>query len=134
MNKTDYDPYLNTAILEVVDNQLRDNDPPAVRATLERLKKEGHSEREAKRLIGAALAAEIYDILKTQSSFNLDQYVGNLNRLPEMPWERWGDRSHSRPRLRSPDFRPQAADRLSGSPCLGCLPRYEPTEAKEIES
>jgi hypothetical protein len=49
MNKTDYDPYLNRAILEVVASQLRDNNLRPVRVTLERLKKEGYTGREAKR-------------------------------------------------------------------------------------
>jgi hypothetical protein len=36
-------PYLKSAILEVVDNQLKANDPPETRKTLKRLPTEGYS-------------------------------------------------------------------------------------------
>lgn len=58
MKQSDYSSHLNATILEAVDTQLRDGTPPITRTTLERLKNEGHSEAEAKRLIGAALVAE----------------------------------------------------------------------------
>ena len=36
-------PHLKAAILEVVDNQIRDNDPPETKKTFNRLMKEGNS-------------------------------------------------------------------------------------------
>lgn len=91
MKHSDYNPHLNAAILEAVDTQLRDNSPPITRLTLERLKKEGKSEMEAKRLIGAVLAVEIYHVLKSGKPFDLSRYTENLNRLPAMPWEQKGN-------------------------------------------
>ena len=44
-----YNPRLHALILEVVDNQLSANDPPATKATLDRLMKAGHSERRRRR-------------------------------------------------------------------------------------
>jgi hypothetical protein len=86
MNEPQGNPYLRAAIIEVVENQLRDNDPPQTRQTFRRLIEAGHSEEEAKRLIGCVVSAEIFDILKKNEPFNLERFVKALNKLPEMPW------------------------------------------------
>ncbi len=78
-------PHLKEAILEVVENQMRDNDPPETKQTYERLTQEGYSEKEAKRLIGRVVATEIFDILKKKQEFNLEQFVKALKKLPELP-------------------------------------------------
>lgn len=52
------------AILQVVDNQLQDNAPPETRRTLRRLVAANHSTEEAKRLIGAAVTSQVFEILK----------------------------------------------------------------------
>ncbi len=77
---------LRAALFEVVENQLRDNDPPETRQTLERLVAEGHSDQEAKRLIAAVVSVEIYDILKQQQPYNQERFTAALDKLPEMPW------------------------------------------------
>ena len=87
MKQSDYNPHLKATILEAVETQLRDGTPPITRTTLERLQNDGHSEAEAKRLIGVALAAEIYEIMKSAKPFDLVRYTRNLDRLPIMPWE-----------------------------------------------
>ena len=73
--------------MEAVENQIRSNDPPQTRQTFKRLIDAGHSEREAKRLIGCVVSAEIFDVLKKNEPFNLDRFVKGLNKLPAMPWE-----------------------------------------------
>ena len=78
-------PYLKAAILEVVDNQIRDNDPPETSQTYARLVKEGHSKADAKRLIGCVVVSEIFDILKKKQPFDLKRYVEALGKLPELP-------------------------------------------------
>ncbi len=80
-----FNPRLRAAFLTAVEKQLKDNDPPESRQTYERLIREGHSEIEAKELIGAAIAAETYYILKENQTFNHDRFVKNLNRLPRLP-------------------------------------------------
>jgi len=87
MKKSESNPHLRAAIMEVVENQLRSNDPPQTRQTFKRLIEAGHSEKEAKRLIGCVVSAEIFDVLKKQEPFNLDRFVKGLNKLPAMPWE-----------------------------------------------
>ena len=77
--------YLRQAIMEVVENQLRDNDPPETGETLNRLMREGHSKADAKRLIGAVVAVEVYSILKFREQFNQPRFVAALRKLPELP-------------------------------------------------
>ena len=72
--------------MEVVENQLRSDDPPQTKQTFKRLIEAGHSEKKAKRLIGCVVSAEIFDVLKKQEPFNLDRFVKGLNKLPAMPW------------------------------------------------
>lgn len=80
-------PHLKAAILQVVDNQVKANDPPETKQTLDRLLSEGHCEEEAKRLIACIVSSEIFDILKKQEEFNLERFVSTLNALPKLPWE-----------------------------------------------
>ena len=80
-------PGLNAAIMEVVDSQIRNNDPPQTSQTLQRLVTDGHSEEEARRLIACVVSAEIFDVLKQQQPFDLNRFVNGLNNLPALPWD-----------------------------------------------
>ena len=71
--------------IEVVENQIAGNDPPETRKTYERLTREGHSEEDAKKLIGCAVAAEMFSIMKQGKPFDHARFVEALNRLPEIP-------------------------------------------------
>ena len=86
MKKSEGNPHLQAAIMKVVENQLRSDDPPQTKQTFKRLIEAGHSEKEAKRLIGCVVSAEIFDVLKKQEPFNLDRFVKGLNKLPATPW------------------------------------------------
>ena len=48
---------------------------------------EGKTKEEAMKLIGCAVAVEIFEIMKHQKPFNESRYVENLSNLPETPWE-----------------------------------------------
>jgi hypothetical protein len=87
MKKEKTNPVLYAAYMEVVENQLRDNDPPETRATYDRLKSEGFSELDAKKLIAQAIVAETFWIMKKKEMFNLNRFIKNLNRLPAEPKE-----------------------------------------------
>lgn len=85
MGKTN--PVLKQAILEVVDNQIENLDPPETKQTYDRLAAEGYSDADARRLIGCVVSAEIFDVLKQQRPFNRERFVCTLNNLPPLPWE-----------------------------------------------
>jgi uncharacterized protein with ATP-grasp and redox domains len=72
---------LQKAILEVVENQIRENNPPETRKTLDRLLKKGYSKGDAMKLIGSVVAVEIYEILKNKEPFNEERYVKALREL-----------------------------------------------------
>ena len=76
---------LKAAIIEVVETQLKLNDPPEVQETLYRLTSEGFSTKEAKELIGNVVVSEVFEVLKEGEPFDLNRYVEALNNLPEFP-------------------------------------------------
>ncbi len=80
-----FNPRLQAAFLDVVENQLRDNDPPETRQAYERLLREGHTEGDAKKLIGAAVASEAFWIMKENKPFDQARFVATLSRLPKLP-------------------------------------------------
>ena len=81
------DKRVGKLILEVVENQLMNGEPPETGATLDRLVNQGIEVPEAKRLIACVLASELYDMLKSQRPYDRDVYVAALDRLPELPWD-----------------------------------------------
>ena len=87
MKKRRTNPKLGALYIEVVENQLRDNNPPETRITFERLRREGYDESNSKRLIATVIAAETFWIMKTEQPFNNERFVRNLNRLPTSPQE-----------------------------------------------
>lgn len=75
------------AIIEAVENQLADNNPPETRQTLERLMASGESRENALRYIASALSVEIFEALKNSTPYNEERYIKNLKGLPELPYE-----------------------------------------------
>jgi len=73
--------------MDVVDNQIRNDDPPETRQTFNRLISQGISEEDAKIYIGQAVCVEIWDIMRNRKEFNKERFVRNLKRLPEEPTE-----------------------------------------------
>jgi hypothetical protein len=80
-------PHLKATFLEVVDNQLKANDPPETGQTLERLIAQGISRDDAKDHIARAVCVEVYNVLKHNETFNKARYVRNLQHLPKEPKE-----------------------------------------------
>ena len=74
-------------LLEMVENQLSDNYPPCVKATLMRLAMTGHAQDEARHLIACALGAEIMMMQETGQPFSEERYAEYLAQLPAMPWD-----------------------------------------------
>ncbi len=81
-------PYLRRAIFEIVDNQLRGNNPPETKETLERLMAEGRSRSEALELIACVVTTEIFEVLKFGRPYDNARFVEALKALPCLPWER----------------------------------------------
>ena len=73
------------AIIETIENQLRDNDPPETRKTLARLMRSGESRENAMRYIASVLSMEIFEALKNKTPYDEERYLMNLKKLPELP-------------------------------------------------
>ena len=73
------------AIVEVVENQLADNNPPETKEALERLIKNGETRENAIRYIASVLSIEIFGALKHQEPYNDKRYLKNLKALPKLP-------------------------------------------------
>jgi hypothetical protein len=78
---------LRNQILEVVENQIKLNDPPETKQTLKRLKDLGYSDLDARKLIGQCVVVELYDVMKQKKPFDKNRYVSNLEKLPEEPFD-----------------------------------------------
>lgn len=75
------------AVIEIVENQINDNNPPRVKETLMRLMLQGIEREEAMQFIACALCVELIGVINDQEPFNEARYNQNLDLLPEMPWE-----------------------------------------------
>lgn len=68
-------------ILEAVENQVRENNPPETRLTLERLLAAGYTRQEAIEMIGRVVVTEIWHIMKYKETFNLERFRAGLEEL-----------------------------------------------------
>lgn len=75
------------AIVEAVENQIRDDDPPETKRTLKRLMASGESRENAIRYIACALSVEVFEALKNQTPYNEARYIKNLSALPRLPFD-----------------------------------------------
>lgn len=68
---------------QIVLNQIKENDPPITRITYNRLMKLINNEKEVIRMLTAAIATEVYYVMKEQKPFNLKRYSKILKNLPD---------------------------------------------------
>lgn len=76
-----YNPRLKALILEVVENQLRADDPPEIRQTRNRLLAAGYTRQQAMEMIGPALVEEIWNIFHERKPFDRERYATILETL-----------------------------------------------------
>ena len=76
---------LRKAVLEAVEKQITDGEPPETAETLERLVGEGYPRNEAVLMIGHVLAVEMFGIMKEERGFDHAGYARALARLPKLP-------------------------------------------------
>lgn len=74
---------LRDALLEILENQLRDFDPPETKETYDRLIAEGYSEKETRHFLAAAIGMEINEMMRDMEPFNRDRFVATLRELPD---------------------------------------------------
>jgi replication-associated recombination protein RarA len=74
-------PKLKKEILSVVDNQIRDNDPPATLETFNRLVTSGYDEKTAKEKIAAVVVEDIFNALHHSQAFDEKDYCRRLAKI-----------------------------------------------------
>lgn len=84
---TNNSEFVNQAISEIIDAQYRENSPPQVRQTAERLIASGYTGEEAFTLLGCALSREMFEVLGSEQCFDEARYIANLDKLPALPWD-----------------------------------------------
>lgn len=81
MDEQEYNPRLKRTILEVVENQIREKDPPETEQTLNRLMDNGYSREHAVEMIASVVVKEIWDIMSDKRYFNEKKFVKQLKKL-----------------------------------------------------
>jgi predicted house-cleaning noncanonical NTP pyrophosphatase (MazG superfamily) len=74
-------------IFEIIKNQIKSNNPPETKDTLDRLKKIGYSDEDTTKLIGQCVAIELFNVLKHNQPFDELRYISNLKKLPKEPFD-----------------------------------------------
>lgn len=74
-------------IFEIINNQLKNNDPPETKETYDRLRETGYNDFETRQLIGQCVAVEMFDIFKFGKPFDHNRYIKNLAGLPKEPFD-----------------------------------------------
>ena len=78
------------AMVEAVENQMRDDDPPEVNQAMSRLLTLGETRENAMRYIATVFSVEVYETMKNHTLFDVSRYVKNLNALPKLPYDEEG--------------------------------------------
>ena len=76
-----YNPRLKKLILEVVDNQLNENNPPITKVTLRRLIRSSYTRQQAKEKIATIVAYHIYYAMHDNIPFDEKKYTEDLKKL-----------------------------------------------------
>lgn len=77
--------FTEETLLQAIENQLEAGDPPATRATLNKLTLVGYEREEILHLMALVLAQEIDAMLREDRPFDRDWYEQALRALPELP-------------------------------------------------
>lgn len=83
--ETEEAQFVRQQLFEVIENQLRDNDPPFVQAVLNKLVLVGIERDEAVEMMAYILSLEIHKTLSQDRAFDLNNYEKMLRALPDFP-------------------------------------------------
>lgn len=78
---------LRERIFEIVDNQIKDNDPPETKMSYDRLRKLGFDDFQTRQMIGQCIAVELYKVIKFKKLYDNKRYIENLIKLPKEPFD-----------------------------------------------
>lgn len=73
--------------LQIIENQLKENDPPETKSTYDRLIKEGFNDLQTRKMLGQCVTVELFEVFKLGKPYNNERYIKNLGELPKEPFE-----------------------------------------------
>ncbi len=85
---SDEEEFTENTLIEAVENQIESDNPPAAKATFNKLTLVGYEREEILNLMAHVLAVEIDAILEEDRAFNTEWYEAALRALPELPPEK----------------------------------------------
>jgi len=77
--------FAEATLTEAIENQIESDNPPAAKATFNKLTLVGYEREDILEMMAHVLAVEIDGILKDDRPFNTEWYEKALRALPEMP-------------------------------------------------
>ena len=80
--------FAENTLIEAIENQIESENPPAAKATFNKLTLVGYEREEILNLMAHVLAVEIDAILEEDRAFNTEWYEAALRALPELPPEK----------------------------------------------
>ncbi|MQT46971.1 hypothetical protein GHO40_09565 [Pseudomonas helleri] len=84
----DEEEFAESTLTQAIENQIESNNPPAAKATFNKLTLVGYEREEILNLMAHVLAIEIDAMLDEDRAFNNEWYETALRALPELPPEK----------------------------------------------
>ncbi|WP_434627163.1 hypothetical protein J3P84_01265 [Pseudomonas sp. Z1-29] len=84
----DEEEFVESTLIQAIENQIESDNPPAAKATFNKLTLVGYERDEILNLMAHVLAVEIDAILEEDRPFNTEWYEAALRALPELPPEK----------------------------------------------
>ncbi len=81
----DEEEFAESTLVQAIENQIESDNPPAAKATFNKLTLVGYEREEILVMMAHVLAVEIDGILEDDRPFNTEWYEKALRALPEMP-------------------------------------------------
>ncbi|MBF0675033.1 MULTISPECIES: DUF1841 family protein [unclassified Pseudomonas] len=86
-DESEEESFAQQTLIQAIENQLESGEPPAVRATLNKLTLVGYEREEILHLMALVLAEEINAMLRDDRPFDQAGYESALRALPSLPGE-----------------------------------------------
>jgi hypothetical protein len=83
----DEEEFAESTLIQAIENQIESDNPPAAKATYNKLTLVGYEREEILQLMAHVLAIEIDGLLEEDRAFNTEWYEAALRALPELPPE-----------------------------------------------
>ncbi|MDZ5604856.1 hypothetical protein SJI00_18975 [Pseudomonas sp. RP23018S] len=87
IDREDDEAFAEATLTQAVENQIESGEPPAAKATFNKLSLVGYSREDSLRLMAMVLAYEIDTMLAEDRPFDNQWYEGALRALPDLPPE-----------------------------------------------